>query len=54
MIERDLIENDEEEEESTRSAAWRMQSLKCSISRCGCHTVGGAYMICRVGKVERG
>ena len=54
VIERDLIENDEGEEESTRSAAWRMQSLECSISRCGSHIVGEAYMICRIGKVERG
>ena len=54
MIERDLIENDEGVEESTRSAAWRMQSLKYSISRCGSHIVGGAYIVCRIGEVKRG
>ena len=54
VIERDLIESDEGEEESTRSAARRRQSLKCSISRCGSHIVVGAYMIYRIGKVQRG
>ena len=53
VIERDLIGN-EGEEESTRSATWRMQSLECSVSRCGTQIVGEAYMICRIGEVERG
>ena len=53
VIERDLIE-DEGEEESTRSAARRRQSLKYTVSRFGSPIVGGAYIVCRIGEIERG
>ena len=54
VIGRDLIEDDEGEEESTRSAARRRQSLECSISTCCSQAIGGAYMICRIGESREG
>ena len=54
VIGRDLIEDNEGEEESTRSAARRRQNLECSISKCCNQAIGGSYMICRIGESREG